>query len=153
MTIRRLHVRSRFRIRRRKMALLANRVDVAANQKARIWAAVGNVTCRATFGLDYSVFKREWPGCSEVTICAVGVLPMGRCRRPLLQCTVRIVAIGALNQTLFHFVVKWHRELRLDVCMTLEAKLFLRNFHQILRLTGGMDAMATDAAHIAFAMS
>jgi len=62
---------------------------------------------------------------------------------------VRIVTVGALDQSLFNLVARGHGELWLDVVVTLKAKLGLLQFEQMLRCARRMDGVAADAAHIA----
>lgn len=65
---------------------------------------------------------------------------------------MRIVAVCALNQPLFHLVMKGHGELWLDVAVALEAELGLLHLEQMLRRAGSMDGVAADAAHITLAV-
>jgi len=62
---------------------------------------------------------------------------------------VRIVAVGAVNQTLLNLVVKGHGELRLDFAVALKAKLRLLHLKQMFRRGGRVNGVAADAAHIA----
>lgn len=151
--IRSLHVCSRLRIRRWKMARLADCVDVGASQQMEIRATVRKVTCRAALGFDDRVFEPKWSGSRGMAIDAEGILTLERPWKLLLRRAMRIVAVSALDQALRDVVARRHRELRLNVGMAAVAKLGLVGLQQILRYAGGMDAVAAGAACIAFAVS
>jgi hypothetical protein len=65
---------------------------------------------------------------------------------------MRIVAIRALHQAFFHFVMEGHVELRLGIGVALEAKLGLRNLQQLFFVSAHVNTVATYAAHIVLAV-
>jgi len=79
-------------------------------------------------------------------------LPSSRRKRILSKDAVHIVAICAIDQTLFYLVARGHGELRFDVAVALEAELGLLHLEQMLRRAGSMDGVAADAAYIALAV-
>jgi hypothetical protein len=79
-------------------------------------------------------------------------LPSSRRKRILAKDAMHIVAICAVDQTLFYLVMRGHGELWLDVGVALEAELGLLHLEQMLRRAGSMDGVAADAAYIALAV-
>lgn len=66
---------------------------------------------------------------------------------------MRIVAITAVHQTFIDLVVEGHMELRLNLSVAAIAELRLRGLEEVrLVHLAGVDAVAADAAHIAFSV-
>lgn len=65
---------------------------------------------------------------------------------------MRVVAVRALQQPLFHLVMERHIELRFGIRMALEAELRLFDLQQLLWRLAMVNAVAADAAHIVLAM-
>ncbi len=81
------------------------------------------------------------------------VLLGGRLQPLPSEGSMGIVAIGTLDQPLFHLVMEGHRELRLDIRVALETQRRLRHLEQTLRILTGMNAVASEATHIRFAVA
>lgn len=78
-----------------KMAQQADRVNPRPIQQVRIRAAVRNMACGTTFGLDDRVFILEWPGHFGVALRADDVLLCGRALKLLSKAAVGLVTVGA----------------------------------------------------------
>ena len=143
---------SRREVRRRRMALKANRVHIGAVQQARIRSAVRRMAGRAAFRLYHIVLVNEW---SRRLAVALGAdrIHLRRCTQILLiERAVRIVAIGALHQAFFHFVVERHVELRFRFGVALIAKFGLCRRQKLLVIRTVVNAVAAYAAHFVFTM-
>lgn len=152
LVVRRPHRRIRRKVRRRRMALEADRVDVGAVQQPWIRSAVRGVACGTPFGLDDRVLIDKRPGRLGVTLGANRILLRRRPQAFLAERAMRVVAIGALHQSLFHLVMERHGELRLHVGMALEAEHRLSGFQQMLGGCARVNAVAANAADVAFAV-
>ena len=107
------------------MALLADRIDIGAAQKVWIRTTVRKMTCSASLCLHHRVWKHKRSGRFSVAVCAERILSMGSPRGVLSNSAVGVVAVSAFNQAFHHLVVRGIRELRLDVCVALEAEVDL----------------------------
>ena len=116
------------KVRRRRVALQADRVHVGAVQQPWIRSAVRSVASGAPFGLDHRVLIHKRPGRLGVALGANRILLRRRPQSLLAKRAMRVVAIGALYQSLFHFVMERHGELRLHVGVALETELWLFGF-------------------------
>jgi hypothetical protein len=67
--------------------------------------------------------------------------------------SVRIVTVRALDEAFFHLVMERLVELRLDVGVALEAELRLRYLEQRPCVFCNVNAVASDAAYVAFSVS
>ena len=63
------------------------------------------------------------------------------------------MAVRAIDHAFLDLVVEWHRELRLHIGMALEAEHRLRNLEQLFPILPVVNTVATQAAHISFAMA
>lgn len=135
------------------MALQANRIHIGSVQQPRIRPAVRRVACSAALGLDHRVLIHKRAGRLRVALGAHRVLLRGTHKALPSKGAVRVVAVGALYQSLFHFVMEGHGELRLDISVALETKLRLSGLEQVLRDARSVNAVAGDAAYIAFSVS
>ena len=114
---------------------------------------MGRVAGHATLGLDCLMLKDKWSLLVNVACEADAVL---RCRRAQLfadEPTVRVVAIRALNESLFHPMVERHVELRFDLLMTAVTQSRLRLSQQKMIFHSVVSRMATQAAQVVLAMS
>ena len=89
-------------------------VDGAVLQQSRIRRAVRNVTSRASFGLDWSMFKNERPLFVGVTLYAGGINAGGQSGLFQLKPAVWIVAVATLQRAFEHFVMEGCVELMFD---------------------------------------
>ena len=128
------------------------RVYGRAIEQPRIRSAVREVAGRAAFGLDDIVLIDKRPGCLGVALGADRIHLRRGTKILLVECAVRIVAVGALHQSFFHLVMEGHVELRLGVGVALEAEFRLRNLQQLLLVFAVMNAVAADAAHVVLAV-
>jgi len=135
------------------VALQADRVHRGAIEQAGIWSAVRRVACRATLGLDDGVFVYKRTGRFSVALGADRIHLRGGSQVLPAKRPMRIMAVSALDQALFHLVMERHVELRLDVGVALEAQLRLRDLEQVILVFAHVNAVATDAAYVGFAMS
>lgn len=157
LTLRRLEMRrhcseTRSGVRRRVMALSADRIHIGLNQKPGIRSAVRIVTGTAPFGLDRSMLIKKWSSRRDVAFGAHHELPGSRWERILPQPAVRIVTVSAVDQALSNVVAVWRRELWIHIAVALKAKSGLRRLEQIPGAAGRMNDMTADAAYIAFAV-
>jgi len=139
-------------VRRGQVALQADLIHIGLNQQLAIRSAVREVAEGATCSFDCRVHIDEGPGRRRVAFGAHHELPSGKGQYILSKSAVHIVAVGAVDQTLFNLVVKGHGELWLDVVVALKAKLGLLHIEQMFRRAGRMGGVATDAANIASAV-
>jgi len=65
---------------------------------------------------------------------------------------VRIVAVGALDQSFFHFVMERHVELRLRIGVALEAELWLSDLQLLLLVLTSVNTVAANAAYVRLSM-
>ena len=129
----------------RAVALIAQEVDVRHIEQPGILRPVRRVASRATLALDRRVLVDKRPAliCMALGADLIGIVP-----RPdvvPLKCAVHIVAIGALNQALVHFVVEGHVELRVLLGVALIAEHGLRSLEQMLALSAGHGARRSAA--------
>ena len=139
-------------VERRQVALQADCVHIGLNQQIVIRSSVREVAGTTTFSKDCRVLINEGTGCCGMAFGANHELPSSRRKRILAKDAMHIVAVCAVDQTLFYLVVRGHGELRLDVSVALEAELGLLHLEQMLRRAGSMDGVAADAAYIALAV-
>lgn len=148
----------RYRMRERthiclRVALQAERIDVADVEKARIGRSVRRVACRAAFGLDHGMFINKRPGCFCMAFSADSILIVGRTHHLVLKRAMWVMAIAALHQSFIHFVMEGLRKCRLHVGVAGVAELGLRNPEQARLILKAVNTMATGAAHTGFAVS
>jgi hypothetical protein len=111
------------------------------------------MACDATLGLDHVVLVDKWACGLGVALGADRILLRARLQALLVERPVGIVAIGALDESLFHFVMEGHVELRPGIGVALEAELRLRNLEQVLLVFAGVYAMAAYTADIGLAVT
>lgn len=143
---------SRREVGRRRMALEADRIHVCAIEQPRIWSAVRCMAGRAALGLHYHVLVYEWPCSLAMTFCADHIHLRRRAKVFAIEGAMRIVTVGALQETFFNLVMEGHVELCLGFGVALVAQLRLRSFEQLLLDRAVVDAVTTYAAHLVFAV-
>src|ERR1700687_124529 len=84
------------------MALQAERVHACGQQHARIGRAMCGVASLASLTLDRFVLEDERSTLVAMALQANHILIRGRSKLAISQRAVRIVAIGTLDQPLFH---------------------------------------------------
>jgi hypothetical protein len=136
---------------RRRVTLQADRIYVGAIEQARIRSSMGRVAGYAALGLDYVVLIDKGPRSFRMALHADRILLRGGLEAFLFECSVRIVAIGALHQAFIHLVVKGHGELRLHIGVALVAERRLRRLEQSLFLAR-VNVVAAQAANVTFGM-
>src|ERR1700687_4690823 len=99
------------------------------------------------------MLEGEGPELFGVALGADGVAGGGGAQQLVLRGAVRIVAIGALQQTFVDAVMNRLRELRLDIGVTGVAEVGLSGLQQIDLLPGRMHGVAAEAADLAFGMN
>jgi hypothetical protein len=108
-----------------RVTLQAENVLVAGFEQTRIRRAVRGMARFAALSLDRLMLEDEGP----LFVCMARVADrILRCRRAQLsrpKTPVGVVAIGALNKSLFHAVVKRHVELWLNLLMTAVTEILL----------------------------
>lgn len=139
-------------VRRREVAVQADRVHTCLEQKLWIRPPMREVAGSATFSFDRGVFIDKGSRGRNMAFGANNELPRRRRRRIFSRGAVRIMAVCAVDQPLFNLVVNGSGELRLHLAVTLEAKLWLLHFEQLPGRMRGVDTVAVDAAHISLAM-
>jgi len=97
--------------RRSRVALQAKRVRACACQHSRVGGTVREVTGRASLHFYRFVLKHKWPAFIAVALEANHVLIRSRAKLAIPHCPVCVVAIGALNQPLFHAMMEWLLEI------------------------------------------
>jgi len=134
------------------VALKADRVYRGAIKQTRVRSAVWEMACDAAFGFDDWMLKSKRPALFHV---ALGADQVHLRRRPeilLAECAVRIVAVGALDQSFFHFVMERHVELRLRIGVALEAELWLSDLQLLLLVLTSVNTVAANAAYVRLSM-
>lgn len=130
------------------MALKTDGVHVGAIEQVWIWPSMPKVASSATFALHGGVLINERTSRFGVAPDTKGVLLDGWPAALYFVSAVRVVAIGALNQSLIHLMVDGHGELRLDIGVALVAERRLRRFEQGLHLAM-VNIVAAGATYIA----
>src|SRR5271156_3261511 len=110
---------------RGRMALQTQDVDVANLQQMRVRRAMHSVARRASLDFHGSVLENKWPLLIGMASEANNVLRRRSAHLLRPSGPMRVVAVGALNQTLVHAVMKRHFELRLLLQVAGIAKLRL----------------------------
>jgi hypothetical protein len=134
--------------RRRKVALVANTVNIGAVEQVWSLPSVRNVAGNAALALHGAVLIDERTGSFGVAPDTKGVLLDGWPATLHFVSAVRVVTIRALNQSLIHLVVEGRGELRLDIGVALVAEGRLRRFEQGLYLAV-VNVVAACATYIA----
>ena len=134
------------------MALQADRVYCGAIEQARVRSAVREMACDAAFGFDDRMLISKRSAFFHVALGADQVLLRRGAEVLLVKCSVRIVAIGALDQPFLHFVMEGHVELRLGVGVALEAEVGLSDLQLVLLVLTAVNAVAADAAYVRFSV-
>ena len=129
------------------MALVAQRGNRRHVQQPRILRTVRRMACHAALGPHRSMLEHERSTHIGVALGADLILVFRGLQVVCQKRAVHIVTVAALQQTLVHFVVNRHAELRLLVGVALVAKLRLRRPQQLRLRVAAMHAMATRAAH------
>ncbi len=137
---------------RRRVALQAKQIDVAQLQHVRIWSAVGQMARLASIHLHGRVLKHKRSLLVDVALEADCVLRGGSPHLVRLHRAVYVVAIGALDQTLIHSMMKRHVELGFLLEMAPIAKFGLGLYEQEIRIFTVMRRMAGDATDVIFRM-
>jgi hypothetical protein len=106
----------------------------------------------ASFGLHNSVLVDERSSRFSVALGANRIHLRRRSQIFLIECAMRIVAVGTLDEPFLDFVMEGHIELRLGVGMALEAELRLRDFEQLIFILSRVNIVAADTAYICFAV-
>jgi hypothetical protein len=135
------------------VALQADGIHIGAIEQARIRPSVRGVAGSAAFGLHHVMLVDKWSGCLRMALGANCILLRGRLQPLPSEGSMGIVAIGTLDQPLFHLVVEGHGELRLDVRVALETEHWLGYLEQTLRILTGMNAVTAKATDIGFAVA
>ena len=104
------------------MALQADRVYRGAIEQTRIRSAVREVASDAAFGLDDRVLISKRSALFRVALGAHGIHLRRGAEVFFVEGAVRIVAVRAVDQPLFHLVMEGLIELRLRVGVALEAE-------------------------------
>ena len=143
----------------RGMALQALQVNVAVLQHMRVCPSVRDVASRASCYFYGGVLEHKGSLLVRMALEADGVpgrrgsdLPYQMIRLPDSACSVRIMAVGALDEALIHAMVKRHIELRLLHQMAGIAKLGLCFHQQIILGLRMVGRMAGGAAHVTLPM-
>ena len=124
------------------MAREAQQIHVAHFQQVRVWRAVRRVASRAAFDSYWLMFENKWAALIRVAGVAHGIL-LGRSAQLVrAHRSMRIVAIGALNQAFVYSMMKRHSELRFLLQVARVAKLGLRLYQQEFRRGGMVRRMA-----------
>lgn len=110
----------------RTMALIAQLIDVRYIQQPGILRPMRRMAANATFRLHSRMFKDKWSASFRVALGADRVLVSSRFEVVIVEGAMGVVAVAALHQTLFNFVVERRRERSFDIGMAGEAKLRLR---------------------------
>ena len=129
------------------VALIAQRRDGRHVQQTGVLGSVGRMATRASLNLDGCMFEDERPTRLGVALGANRILIGGGLQIVVAEGAVNVMAIAALDQAFVHLVMERHVEVRLHVGVALEAEFGLTGLQQVLIL-GGMNRVATDAAHI-----
>jgi hypothetical protein len=108
--------------RRSRVALQAERVRSCACQHAWIGGTVREVARRASLNLDRFVLEDERPTLVAMALEADRILIRRRPKLAGLQSSMWIVAIIALDQSLFHAMMKWLLEVGFLFGMAREAQ-------------------------------
>ena len=152
LVVRRSNRLARRKVRRRRVALQAKRVHARPIDQPRIGSAMRDVAGRATLRLHHKVFIGKRPCCLAVAFRADRI-HLSRCAQVLpVKGPVRVVAIRALHQALFHLVMERHVELRLGIRVALKTKLGLLKFQQLLSALAMVNTVAAGAAHVVLTM-
>ena len=152
LVVRRSNRLARRKVGRRRVALQAKRVHARPIDQPRIGSAMREVASCAALRLHDEVFIGKRPRRLAVALRADRI-HLCRCAQILpVEGPVRVVAVRALHQAFFHLVVERHVELRLRICVALEAKLRLLNLQQLLSALAMVNTVAADAAHVVLTM-
>ena len=127
------------------MTLQAERVHASGEQHARIDRCVRGVACLAALNPDRFVLVNKGSALVAVALQANQVLVGRRAELGHSQRAVRIVAIGALDQPLFHAMAEGLLEVHLLFLVAGEAQARLLA-HQLVLCLGGMNGVAGIAA-------
>jgi hypothetical protein len=131
------------------VALQAEQVDVAQFQHVGIWSTVRQVARLASIDLYGRMLEHKRPLLVRVTLEADRILRGGSLHLLGLDCAVRIVTVGALDQPFVHPMMERHVELGFLLEMAREAKLGLRFLQEELIRLRVVRGVAGDATHIA----
>ena len=124
------------------VALEAKLVHVVASEHAGIGRSMRRVAECAAFSLDDGMLVDEGAGVLLVALDADRILLRGGLGHALLECAVRIVAVGALHQALIHLVMERLGEGGLYVLVALLAENLLRGFQELRIVLRAVNAMA-----------
>jgi hypothetical protein len=102
----------------------------------------------ASFRSDWRVLINKRTCLFRMTLHADSVPGDAASQFLLLECPVWIVTIAAVNQAFIHLMVERLRKSGLDVSVAGVAELRLRNLEKVVRASGFMNAMATQAANL-----
>jgi hypothetical protein len=130
------------------MALNAQQVHIAHPEHVHICSAVGKMAGLASFNFDRWMLEHEWPFLFRVTFETDRILRRGRLHLFGLNCAMRIVAVGALDQPFVHTMMERHIELSFLLEMTRVAKLGLRFYQEELIRLRVVWGVAGDATHL-----
>jgi hypothetical protein len=139
-------------VRRRRVALQTDRVYVGAIQQPRVRSTVREVAGCAAFGSHDVVLVDKRARGFGVALSADQVHLGRRAEVLLVEGAVRIVTVGALQQSFFHLMVKGHVELRPGIGVALETQLRFSDLEQLLLVFAAVNTVAADAAHIVLAV-
>jgi hypothetical protein len=107
---------------------------------------------RAALHFHYRMFIYERSRSLDMALRANCILSCSVPKLFSLERSVRIVAVGTLHQPLVNLVVEGHGELRLNIGVALEAKLWLGHFEQVLRLLTRVNAVTAHATNLGLPM-
>ena len=105
------------------------------------------VASKAAFTFYSGVLEHERSARLSVALSANRIHIGGGLDVVVSEGSMNIMAVAALHQAFIHLVVKGHSELRLDICVALEAELRLRRLQQIRLGIARVYAVATRAAY------
>jgi hypothetical protein len=130
------------------MALVAQRIHIGHVQEARILRAMWSVARQTALSLDYCMLEYKRPTSLCVALGADRILIGCGLEVVIPEGAMRIMAVGTFDQSLVNLVVKWHIEVRFDICMALKAKGRLADLEHGRLWISLMHGVAADAADV-----
>jgi hypothetical protein len=132
------------------MALQAKGINVRNIEQPRVGRAVRRVTGNAPLGLHYWVLIRKRAGSFRMAFHADDTLISGGAKLLLLECSVGIVAVAALNQALVYLVMEGLIEVGPNVCVARVAQHGLRHLEHVEFTARRMNAVTAGATDVGF---
>jgi len=134
------------------VTLQADGVHAGAIEQPWIRSAVRDMACDAAFGFNYWVLISKGSSFFRVALGADQVLLRRGAEVLLVERSMRIIAVGAMNQPLLNVVMEGDVELRLGIGVALEAQIRLSDLQLVFLVLTSVDTVATDAAYVRFSM-